>query len=142
MTRFRQIKGFTLIELMLVVAIIGLLSAIAIPKFAGLIIKSKEAAAKAKLASLRSALSIYYCDNEGILPNDHDDIEPTLVPKYIDEIPSINIPPSIHPYKNGCRNSVADISPKDAWVYLWGSTHEIFVNCSHLDSTGRVWSTW
>ncbi|MBK7546276.1 MAG: prepilin-type N-terminal cleavage/methylation domain-containing protein [Elusimicrobia bacterium] len=60
--------GFTLIELMLVVAIIGLLASIAIPKFGKLIIRSKEAAVKGKLGSLRSAISIYYAENEGEFP--------------------------------------------------------------------------
>jgi prepilin-type N-terminal cleavage/methylation domain-containing protein len=58
-------SGFTLIELMIVVAIIGILASIAIPKFADLIRKSKEGATKGNLGSLRSALSIYYGDMEG-----------------------------------------------------------------------------
>ena len=58
-------KGFTLIELMIVVAIIGILAAIAIPKFADLIRKSNEGATKGNLGSVRSALSIYFADNDG-----------------------------------------------------------------------------
>ena len=60
--------GFTLIELMLVVAIVGLLSAIAIPRFADLVDKAREAKMKANLGVLRSALSLYYADNEGLFP--------------------------------------------------------------------------
>lgn len=60
--------GFTIIELMLVSAIIGLLASIAIPKFANLIDKSRESTLKGSLGSLRSALEIYYVDNEGIYP--------------------------------------------------------------------------
>ncbi|HNG45518.1 MAG TPA: prepilin-type N-terminal cleavage/methylation domain-containing protein, partial [Elusimicrobiota bacterium] len=88
-------KAFTLIELMLVVAIIGLLSAIALPKFANLVIKAKEAALKGKLGALRSAISIYYANNEGVWPYDLNHFSGTitpLVPRYVDEVPSIQIP--------------------------------------------------
>ncbi len=60
--------GFTLIELMLVVAILALLAAIAIPKFADMVDKAREARMKGNLGTLRSALSIYYADNEGLYP--------------------------------------------------------------------------
>ena len=62
-------KGFTLIELMIVVAIIGILAAIAIPKFADLIKKSKEGSTKGSMGALRSALTIYYGEQEGSYPN-------------------------------------------------------------------------
>ena len=62
-------RGFTLIELMIVVAIIGILAAIAVPKFADLIRKSTEGASKGNLGSVRSALSIYYGDMEGQYPS-------------------------------------------------------------------------
>src|SRR5690242_1961052 len=68
MRLIKNSKGFTLIELMIVVAIIGILAAIAIPKFADLVTKSKESAVKGSLGSVRSAVSIYYSDTEGIFP--------------------------------------------------------------------------
>ncbi|RLD17359.1 MAG: hypothetical protein DRI36_04055 [Caldiserica bacterium] len=68
-------KGFTLIELMMVIAIIGFIAAIAIPKFSDMIRRAKEAATKGRLGAMRSALTIYYGDNEGIFPQNLGDLK-------------------------------------------------------------------
>ena len=77
--------GFTLIELMIVVAIIGILAAIAIPKFAELIRKSSEGASKGNIGAVRSALSIYYGDMEGQYPDNMAAL--TLSGKYLQTVP-------------------------------------------------------
>ncbi len=59
----RGTKGFTLIELLIVVVIIGILAAIAIPKFANTKEKAYLAAMKADLRNLVTAEEAYYGDN-------------------------------------------------------------------------------
>jgi prepilin-type N-terminal cleavage/methylation domain-containing protein len=59
----RDNKGFTLIELLIVVVIIGILAAIAIPKFSATREKAYFAAMKSDLKNLASQEEIYYADN-------------------------------------------------------------------------------
>ena len=59
----RDRKGFTLIELLIVVVIIGILAAIAIPKFSATREKAYFAAMKSDLKNLASQQEIYYSDN-------------------------------------------------------------------------------
>ena len=58
----RDSKGFTLIELLIVVVIIGILAAIAIPKFSATREKAYFAAMKSDLKNLASQQEIYYSD--------------------------------------------------------------------------------
>jgi type IV pilus assembly protein PilA len=56
-------KGFTLIELLIVVVIIGILAAIAIPKFANTKEKAYVASMKSDLRNLVTAQEAYFADN-------------------------------------------------------------------------------
>jgi MSHA pilin protein MshA len=60
--RCRDQRGFTLIELVIIIAVLGIIAAVAIPKYVDMISDAKESACKGALGGLRSAISIYYAN--------------------------------------------------------------------------------
>jgi prepilin-type N-terminal cleavage/methylation domain-containing protein len=62
MSTHRNRKGFTLIELLIVVVIIGILAAIAIPKFAATKDKAKLASVRSDLRNIMTAQEAYFYD--------------------------------------------------------------------------------
>src|SRR5438046_3063966 len=66
----RTEKGFTLIELMIVVVIIGILAAIAIPNFIAMQNRAKEGSTKANMHTLQLAAEDYGVRNDGVYAAD------------------------------------------------------------------------
>lgn len=60
----RNVRGFTLVEIMVVVVIIGILGALVVPKLLGRTGESRVVAVKADIASLMQALKLYKLDNQ------------------------------------------------------------------------------
>jgi len=66
-------EGFTLIELMVVIVIIGILATVVVPRFSGQTEKARIAAAKAELASMKTIIDIYYVENDSYPSDDEND---------------------------------------------------------------------
>jgi len=141
---FLRDRGFTLVELMIVVAIIGAIISITVPRMANLTKKARQGFTKGMLATLRSATAIYYGDTGGMFPyQDSDlggdnieyicngestgndgDINDTIddnvwVPKYLSKIPN---------FTTGQRNYSSHEEDRDIAI----------VNYSHILSTQPV----
>lgn len=142
--RIPAIQGFTLIELMVAVAIICILSAIAVPTFAHVLRKSQESTTKGSLAVLRSVIAIYYTDHEGQYPTDN---LASLVPVYLAVIPPKRTPP-YHPEDStvGAGTMAQQGTSDGGWYYYNSPGEELFgkviVNCNHQDMNGVEWDLY
>lgn len=131
-------RGFTLVEVMIIVVILGILSGVAIPKIGQRIRGSAESETKGSLSILRSALLIYFADNIGVDVSSFS----ALIPKYIASIPTAKL----GTYHNN-SDSVINVNTygtsldNGGWYYVT-STGDLYVNCTHADTKDVIIANW
>jgi prepilin-type N-terminal cleavage/methylation domain-containing protein len=145
----KRAKGFTLIELMVVIVILGILSAVIAPRIPQFVNKAKEGRTKGNLATLRSTMNIYYSDNDGFYPI----LDPStlLVPKYLKKVPECETVKTGH-VKTATFNvtdgviAVPGSGDTSDWGYVttqtvdnWG---DLWVECSHTDLNSQQWTSY
>jgi general secretion pathway protein G len=85
--RFSETHGFTLIEIMVVIIILGLLATLVIPNITGYTEKAKREKARADIASLEGALELFKADN-GFYPTTEQGLDALIVKPTTGRIPT------------------------------------------------------
>jgi general secretion pathway protein G len=99
----RMQRGFTLIEIMVVVVIMGVLAALVVPKLLNRASESKVAAARVDIATIMQALKLYKLDNQ-------------RYPTTEQGLPALLEKPTAGPAANGWKaGGYVEKMPKDPW---------------------------
>jgi len=110
----RSREGFTLLEIMVVIVILGLLAALVVPKLIGRTEEAKRTQTRLQIKNLEQALQLFKLDN-GFYPETEQGIEALVQAPEIGRIP-----------KNYRKEGYIDRVPKDPWAnpYIYVSPGE------------------
>ncbi|WP_310385678.1 type II secretion system protein [Roseateles sp.] len=122
-------KGFTLIELIVVMAIVALLASIAAPRYFNSLQKSKETALRSSLSTMRDALDQFAAD-KGRYP---DSLEELATARYIREIPEDPL--------TGSREAWVVLAPPPDAIAT-GQVYDVRSGAAGRASDGRLFADW
>ncbi len=125
-------SGFTLIELIIVMTIIGLLSAIAIPSYLNSVRKAREAALREDLHTMRSAIDSYTVDKEQA-PQSLEDL---VQAGYLKSIPNDPISNRNDTWITGQSDTLTSITETQ------GGIDDVHSGSQGLASDGSSYNSW
>jgi len=126
----RRARGFTLLELMIVISIIVILAAVALPQYQKIVLHARETTLRDDLFQLRKAIDQYAAD-KGELPQDVDAL---AVAGYIREVP---IDPMTDD-KNWVPTPGEDPNSSDGRMGMI----DVHSSSTEMGSDGRPYSEW
>ena len=114
-------QGFTLIEIMIALLIIGILAGIAVPNYTDYVLKAKRSDAQTALDNMAAAQEIYYSNNQYVYTDVVDNVGGALSPngKYI---LSITMPAAADSYTLTATAIGAQMADTDCLVMTLTST--------------------
>jgi len=124
--------GFTLVELMIVMAIIMILATIAIPIYVRTLQRAKEATLREDLHTMRTAINSYTVDKEKA-PETLDDL---VQAGYLKSIPVDPITSSNETWITGMSDTMTDINETQ------GGMDDVHSGSQALASDGTTYNTW
>jgi general secretion pathway protein G len=128
----RQDAGFTLVELMIVMAIIGVLAMVAVPSYVKAIQHAREAVLKEDLRTLREAIDSYTMDKQKA-PQSLDDL---LQDGYIKTIPEDPMTKSTTTWVTDTSDSLHSLDQTDPGI------DNIHSGSDETGSDGQPYNTW
>jgi general secretion pathway protein G len=128
----RQQSGFTLIELMIVMTIIGILVVLAIPNFVGAVKHAREAALKEDLHVMRTAIDSYTMDKQKA-PQTLDDL---IQDGYLRSIPEDPMTHSKDSWVTDTSDSLSSVDQTEPGI------DNVHSGSDETGSDGQPYSSW